>query len=136
MIEGSVNMKNTIMPQDNIILKPGNKGSWHKTAHGTKIEKVDVEIYTSWMKGDLIFKGTTFENITKKLERKYNVKIENNNPALANKVLTAKFNSEIETIEDVLKSIGEIYPFDYEIDNKNILIYSYVEKKINTKNQR
>ncbi|MBQ4915920.1 DUF4974 domain-containing protein [Maribacter sp. MMG018] len=123
LIEGSVNMGNTFVPDDNIILKPGNKGSWHKTEHQTKLEEVDVDIYTGWMRGELYFDNTRFEDMTKKLERKYNVRITNKNPILAQKILTAKFSSQIESIEDVLTSIREIYPFDYEITNNQILIY-------------
>lgn len=123
LVEGSVNMKNSFVPNDNIILKPGNKGSWHKTEHLTKLEEVDVSIYTSWMRGELYFDNTKFEDMTKKLERKYNIRITNKNSILAKKVLTAKFNSEIENIEDVLKSIQEIYPYSYEITNNQIIIY-------------
>ncbi|WP_052958729.1 FecR family protein [Maribacter thermophilus] len=123
LIEGSVNMANTFVPNDNIILKPGNKGSWHKTEHLTTLEEVDVNIYTGWMRGELYFDNTRFEDMTKKLERKYNVRITNKNPILAQKILTAKFSAQIESIEDVLTSIREIYPFDYKITNNQILIF-------------
>ena len=59
----------------------------------------------------------------KKLERKYNVEIKNNNSLLSKKVFNASFSENIESIEDVLKYISELYPFHYEISNNHILIY-------------
>lgn len=123
LVEGSINMTNSYFPEDAVILTPGTQGSWHKGKHHTKIEPVDVEIYTGWMQGELIFKNSTFENMSKKLERKYNVQIENNNLELSEKVFNASFSANIESIDDVLKYIAEIFPFKYEISNDHILIY-------------
>lgn len=123
LVEGSVKMTNIFEPQDSLVLMPGNKGSWNKAFHGTTMEVVETEVYTGWMKGELIFRSTTFENMIKKLERKYNVEIQNNNAALNDKILTATFNSEIESIEDILKSIGEIFPLRYEVTDKRIILF-------------
>lgn len=123
LVEGSVRMSNSISPKNTLLLSPGTKGSWDKTEHRTKMEEVDVEIYTGWVKGELIFRNSTFKNMLKKLERSYNVQIDINNPALADKVLTANFSVEIESIEDVLKSIKEVYPFHYEITDEHILVF-------------
>ncbi|MGV8815559.1 MAG: FecR family protein [Gelidibacter sp.] len=123
LVEGSINMSNSYFPEDVITLTPGTKGSWDKNGHQTKMENVDVENYISWMKGELVFRNTPFENMEKKLERKYNVEIKNNNSSLSKKVFNASFSENIESIEDVLKYISELYPFHYEITNNHILIY-------------
>lgn len=123
LVEGAVRMTNSYFPDHTVTLAPGSKGSWDKKDHQTKVEQVNAEIYTSWIKGELVFRNSTFENMTKKLERKYNVQIENNNSKLSNKVFNASFSENIETIEDVLKYIAEISPFHYEISNNHILIY-------------
>ena len=60
--------------------------------------------------------------MAKKLERKYNVSIQNNNLRLNEIKLNARFSTEIERIEDVLKSISEIYPFNYKIIDRDIII--------------
>lgn len=122
LVEGSVSLTNSILPNDKVILKPGYKAAWTKVKHQTTIEKVDVSTYTAWLKGELIFRNSSFENIEKKLERKYNVVIENNNSVLANRILNASFHVDIETIEDVMQTIQEIQPFSYRIDNEKIII--------------
>ncbi|RXJ50442.1 FecR family protein [Gelidibacter gilvus] len=123
LVEGSISMSNSYIPEDVITLTPGTKGSWDKTGHQTKMEDVDVENYISWMKGELVFRNTPFEIMEKKLERKYNVEIKNNNSLLSKKVFNASFSENIESIEDVLKYISELYPFNYKISNNHILIY-------------
>lgn len=123
LVEGSISMSNSYFPEDVITLTPGTKGSWDKSGHQTKMEDVDVENYISWMKGELVFRNTPFEIMEKKLERKYNVKIKNNNSLLSKKVFNASFSENFESIEDVLKYISELYPFHYEISNNHILIY-------------
>ncbi len=122
LVEGSVSMTNTLQPQDNMVLTPGTMGSWNRNERSAKMEEVDTELYTGWIKGELIFRNSTFQNMARRLERKYNVTIENSNTTLGEKVLTATFNANIESIEDVLKAIKEIHPLEYNITDQHIQI--------------
>ncbi|SIT14719.1 FecR family protein [Zobellia uliginosa] len=122
LVEGSVSMGNSVKPEDHIILTPGTKGTWDKNSHVTNTESVDVGLYTGWVSGEIVFRNTMFSAMQKRLERSYNVSITNYNTMLANKVLNARFNVNIETIDDVMKSIGEIYPLKYEIRDKEVII--------------
>ncbi|MDO6519886.1 FecR family protein [Zobellia uliginosa] len=122
LVEGSVSMGNSVKPEDHIILTPGTKGTWDKNSHVTNTENVDVGLYTGWVSGEIVFRNTMFSAMQKRLERSYNVSITNYNTMLANKVLNARFNVNIETIDDVMKSIGEIYPLKYEIRDKEVII--------------
>ncbi|SHJ57001.1 FecR family protein [Pseudozobellia thermophila] len=122
LVEGSVDMTNTFAPGDKALLKPGQKAIWTKTAHTTQIEEVDVEIYTAWLSGELIFRDVSFNEMAKKLERQYNVSIVNNNTLLATKTLNARFNVKVENIEDILTSLKQIQNFDYRIEDRTIII--------------
>ncbi len=122
LVEGSVSISNSITPQDNMVIVPGTKATWNKKLKVTKAENVDVGLYTGWLNGELRFRGTLFSAMQKRLERSYNVSITNYNTKLANKKLNAHFNVNIESIEDVMKSIGEIYPLKYEIRDNEIII--------------
>jgi len=122
LVEGSVSMSNSVVPEEKVVLKPGYEGTWNKTAHTTETGEVDVDLYTGWTRGELIFRNSTFENMAKKLERRYNVTIQNDNLLLKDKILNARFNVDIESIEDVLKSINEIQPFNYKVTGKKIVI--------------
>ena len=122
LVEGSVSISNSISPEDNMVIEPGTKATWNKQSYATKTENVDVNLYTGWMDGKLRFRSILFSDMQKKLERSYNVSITNYNTELANKKLNAHFNVNIESIEDVMKSIGEIYPLKYEIRDNEIII--------------
>jgi len=124
LVEGSV----SIYPEDesyknntSSLLKPGYKASWNKNKKEINLDKVDTNIYTAWTKGKLIFLDMPFKNIRKKLERKYNVKIINNNEILENNTYNAVF--DIETIEQVLETLNENFPIEYKIIENQITIY-------------
>src|SRR5690606_11231265 len=61
LVEGSISLSNSFIPNDNVLLKPGNKGTWDKNAYSTEVEEVNVSNYTSWVEGELVFKNTSFE---------------------------------------------------------------------------
>ncbi len=128
LVEGSVNITNTLASEHNLVLKPGMKGAWHKTQQSINMEKVDTHLYVGWIKGELIFRNSSFNIMAKTLERKYNVTIENKDKTLDEKMLTANFNVNMESIEDVLKAISEIYPFNYTIKGRHILILTKTKK--------
>jgi len=121
LVEGSVSMSNSISSK-NVVLVPGFMGAWNKATQITEVEKVDIGLYTGWVNGELIFRKSSFDDMAKRLERRYNVAIHNYNSDLANKKFNARFSVEIESIEDVMKSINEIQPIDYEITDQKIII--------------
>lgn len=122
LVEGSVSLSNSADPKENVMLKPGQKAAWDRRARTTEIEEVDVDLYTGWIKGEMIFRNVAFEDMAKKLERRYNISVQNNNLSLKDKRLNARFNVNVESIEDVLNSIKEIHAFEYQITGQRIMI--------------
>lgn len=123
LIEGlvSVYKSNTMYkPVTSTLLNPGFKAELHKNQKHISIEKVDTSIYTAWINGKLIIKNSSFSEIRKKLERKYNVAIINNNKTLESNTFSAVF--DIETIEDVMEVLKRSYGIDYEIIENQIII--------------
>ncbi len=121
LVEGSVKLSNNAAEEENsFVIVPNQKASWNKENATMTIEEVETDIYTSWINGRMIFKNIPFKNIRKKLERRYNVTIINNNKALDEKFYNASF--DIETIEQVMKAFKENYSIDYEIADNQIII--------------
>lgn len=122
LVEGSVKLSsNSAKTEENsFIIVPNQKASWNKENATMTIEEVETDIYTSWINGRMIFKNIPFKNIRKKLERRYNVTIINNNKALDEKFYNASF--DIETIEQVMKAFKENYSIDYKIADNQIII--------------
>ena len=121
LVEGSVGLYNENETlKDGVTIVPGTKGSHEKKQNNISTEKVNIEIYTQWMQGGLVFRNSTFENISKKLERHYNVKIINNNEHLNKEVFNASFKQE--SIDIVLSYFSDSYNIEYTIQENTIYI--------------
>jgi len=122
LVEGSVSLSNRTIPNDNAMLVPGEKGTWNNKNKEIAVEKVDTRIYTEWMTGELVFRKAAFKDIIIKLERSYNVTIENNKKELLDKKFNASFNKNIESIEVVLETMSKIQDFTFKKEGKLIKI--------------
>jgi hypothetical protein len=123
LVEGSValssNSKSNLHPND-LRLQPGDLAGWSVNSSKSNLRQVDTDIYTSWIEGRIVFKNQRFGNIIKKLERHYDVKINNNYAELNAEIFTATF--DVETIEEAFNSFAEIKPFNFKIKEKTITI--------------
>lgn len=119
LVEGSVGMSldNT---SEQIVLTPGQRGVFDKKNKAIVTDEVSTSIYTSWMHGELVFRHMTFEDILKRLERHYNVKIDNQFIAAKEETFNANFGEE--SIEQVLNYFNSVYDIQYTIEGKNIVI--------------
>jgi ferric-dicitrate binding protein FerR (iron transport regulator) len=114
LVEGSVELStsdHSAVGDEKFLLVPGQIGSWNKSMDNMKIAETDVNEYTSWINGQIIFKIRPFPEILKVLERHYNVSITNNYRLLDNQQFFAKFDTE--TIEQVLTYFQNSTPFHY-----------------------
>ncbi len=123
------------------VLKPNQKAIFYKKSltaeresadQKTEVNKLEretiqvqgeikTELYTAWKDNNLVFNNEQFGNLVPKLERWFNIKIENNFPELNDSRLTGKFDTE--TIEQALEALRIITPFHYSIEKNKIIIY-------------
>jgi hypothetical protein len=123
LVEGSVGMYSAneeFNANKNTILKPSYKGSFNKNNNQIKTKEVNTDMYTSWINGGLMFRDKSFNNICKKLERRYDVIIINKNSKLDNEKFNASF--EDKPIEKVLTYFKDVYGFEYTTKNNVITI--------------
>lgn len=98
----------------------GNPVSYHiNTITPNPIDHHISEL--SWMKGELAFNDMTFAELSYDLERIYHVKIDFKDEQLENYHLTGVFKGE--NLEEVLQALRVTTPFQYEISNKEVIIY-------------
>ncbi|MFD2941029.1 FecR family protein [Flavobacterium notoginsengisoli] len=121
LIEGSVSLADA-HNTNKAILEPGEKGSWSSEKAEIEIDKVDTRFYTEWINGEIVFRKTAFRDIIIKLERTYDVTIENNRTDILDKKFNASFNKNIESIEKVLETMSKIQGFTYKKEGKLIKI--------------
>ena len=121
LVNGSVGISNS---ENKSITKlsPGFKGSVDKENYKVEKVKINTKIYTSWIEGQVVFRGESFNQIIKKLERLYNVTIINNNEKISEELFNASIDTENEKIEDVLNYFNKIYNIEYQLFNNKIII--------------
>jgi len=123
LVEGAVGIysnKKAFKENDMLLLKPQQKATWEPESNQITVVPANTAQYTAWVGGTLMFVNTSFLEMVKKIERHYNVSIQNNYPALEDHVFTATF--EHETIDQVMRAIQLYSHFDYKINNNQIII--------------
>ncbi|WP_276166532.1 FecR family protein [Zobellia alginiliquefaciens] len=121
LAEGSVAIndnRSEQIKQEPSILEPGQKAAMKEEA--VVISEVDINDYLNWREGDLTFNNEPFEDIIRKIERRYGVRIQNGYTELEAVRFRGAFKNE--TIQDLLDTFKESAEFDYEIANNQILI--------------
>ncbi|PXX21840.1 FecR family protein [Arenibacter sp. ARW7G5Y1] len=123
LIEGSVGL----YPQVDVdssgtitMLEPGYKANFDRKYKEITKEAVITEVYTSWMKGESVFRNMLFDNMLKKLERHYNVTIINNNKELSRQRFNASFGTV--TIDRIFENLSTYHGIQYEINGSTITI--------------
>ncbi|MDP4186561.1 MAG: FecR family protein [Bacteroidota bacterium] len=147
LVSGSVQ----ILEKDNLtkgnlkeiaLLKPNQKAVFYKNAKENKEEDqfsensgkdiqpnslltieegIKTNLYTAWKDNQLVFNNEKFEDIIPKLERWYNVVIDNQYRELNDSRLTGKFDEE--PIDQAIKALQIIAQFHYTINKNKIIIY-------------
>lgn len=115
LVEGSVSLSHVSDPGHKLLLTPGSKGSWNKGEKVLTMNRVDPQLYTSWLHGEIVFRATPFDEMLVKLERFYNVKITNHNKKLERMSIDARYNRGVESIETVMETLRLLTPFQYRV---------------------
>jgi ferric-dicitrate binding protein FerR (iron transport regulator) len=80
-------------------------------------------VETSWIYNRLVFEDEKFESLAVKMERWFNVKIVISNDKLKSYAINGSFENE--TIEEALKELQYLVPFNYQMNGRDI----YISKK-------
>lgn len=117
--EGSVNATNTANGQQ-MQLKPGEQVILNRETNGLKYQKVNTDLYTSWKENLLRLEDAPFEEVIKKMERWYDVKI-TVDPAINTReryTMTIK----TESLREMLQLVSRTTKINYEIKENTVLI--------------
>ena len=111
------------------LIKPGEKVTYDIANKISSISKVDVEKYTAWKEGLLIFRSDPITEVVKQLSRKFNVNVELAGPDIEEYIYTATFKNE--TLIQILDLLQKSAPIKYSIyDQKVKDDFTYSKPKI------
>lgn len=122
--EGSVKLSAKENQKNSIILKPNEKATWQKNTRKFTREQVNTKNYDAWVNGELVFNKESFSEISKKIERYYDVKIINNNALLSSQVFTGTIKINESSVETILDLFKLDTPFNYIKKNTTIEIFN------------
>jgi ferric-dicitrate binding protein FerR (iron transport regulator) len=118
LVEGKVALISADSKQE-FPLSPGYTASYTKENRKLRISKVeDMERYTGWKEGKLLFQSERFVDIIQKLERWYNVDIKLSEVSLGDYTLHATFFDE--SIEQILEIFAGSIPIRIEYPKRVI----------------
>ncbi len=94
------------------VMQPGEKITY-KNGEIEGYTKTDPEKYTSWKEGKLVFRGDPMEEVARRIERWYNVKVVLEDEVLKTYSFRATF--EDDPLSELLRLLSMTSPIDYEI---------------------
>jgi len=123
LVEGKVAVSRNNLNTNSIhprYLKPNEMASYSKEGGSIVISQENVAKHIAWIDGVLYFKNTSFQNILRKLERHFNLTIQNNYKEIKDERFTGVF--DIEGIEKVLKTMQNHTFFNYTLTENQLII--------------
>jgi len=141
LIRGSIEVTFPDRPQEKLILKPNDKIAFDnketnltddtdRSAHESNKERPaitvssvqytpadSVIIETAWVNSKLIFRRKTFEELSRDIERWFNVTVQVQDTSILSKTFTGTFSNE--SITDALDFLSMTYPFRYKFNKGN-----------------
>ena len=115
LTEGKVKLFKNDIDNNPVIteMKPGQRAIYERANNKLSLHHVDTDKYTSWIEGRLVFRDDTMDEVIRKLDRWFNVKIKIANPEIKTYVYTGTFRHE--TITQILDLLKKTSPIEYTI---------------------
>lgn len=114
LVEGAIHV--SISGAEPIQMKSGQQIVYFTRSEKYQLSEVATDTYTSWKENKLRFNDTPFEEVLRRIGRKYNVRFEFTNHDLVNLKYTATFIDE--SIEEVMQMLQAVSPITYKIYNR------------------
>ena len=121
LVKGSVSILDPSSNQEIKKLKPNEMAIYSKKDNLISIKEVETDLYSSWRTGQLKFRKLSFEEISKRLCRNYNVTILIKNPDLFNTTFTGSFYN-YEPLDKILNVLKTNTSFNYKIQKDTVII--------------
>jgi transmembrane sensor len=129
LVEGSVRLlsKNIDQTYTESDLIPGHKADFNRATQTVEINTVNTDIYTAWKDGKFVFEGEYLEDIMRKMERWYNVKVFFENQDMKNLRFSARL-SRYGNIENVLKKMEQTTQVKFIINDDSVIVRRRLKK--------
>ena len=118
LVEGAVTL---VFENRSTEVKPGELIEFDKTTQTIRHRQTNTDNQTGWRFGDLTFEEMTFEELAKRLERKFNVTFVFENEQVKKELFGGTFR-HYDSMETILKVIASGSPIKYRIERDVVYI--------------
>ena len=119
--KGKVKVKTKSEDDEPIFLSPNEQLIFNKTSKTFEKKTVSAEKENLWTKGYLVFKGNTFDDMMRSIERRFGVKVYYNEDMFKGRSFTMRFSPE-EDVNQVFIILKDLCRFEYKIKDNVIQI--------------
>ncbi|MBS1528663.1 MAG: FecR domain-containing protein [Bacteroidetes bacterium] len=106
--------------QPTVMLLPDESAVYNTTTHQISEQKTSAADIASWRTGRLVFEQEPFQYVIHALERKYNVRIQNEKPQLLQLKITLRLNDQ--PLKNVLDVLAFSNNFNYRQENEQLIV--------------
>ncbi|WP_372640275.1 FecR family protein [Ancylomarina sp.] len=130
LVEGSVRLMSERFDktQTEVDLVPGHKANFNRSTKAVEITTVNTDIYTAWKDGKFVFESANLDDIMRKLERRYNVKVFFENQDMKNLRFSARL-SRYGNIEDVLYKMEQTTSVKFIVKDDHVIVRKKYDEK-------
>ena len=122
LYEGKVEIADKNLPENKMVMKPGQKVSFSNDEKNFYVKSNELEIPAEWREGILRFYDEDLNSIAQKLERKFSTRIFITDDQAGKLRFTASFDTE--PLDKILKLLREAHEFKIEKTTNGIIIKS------------
>lgn len=124
LLEGKIKVEST---DEGMVLVPGESVEYNKAASVLTKKRFDLGMGLAWTNGSLIFKDDTMEDVCRKIEHWYGVKVVCNTEDFSGKTFSLRLRKQ-ETLYNLLAIMTEVLQLNYRMNDDNLII---TKKRIN-----
>ncbi len=117
--EGLVALLPSALMPDTVLVQPGRLAVISN--RGVTVESADAERYLGWLEGNLVFRGASFDEVERELERWYDLQVDLLAPRERVLRLDAAFGDE--PLSEILNTIAAALGLEYTRERRHITFY-------------
>ena len=122
--QGSVKLDNKLTKdQHSHIMIPGQKVILDKRTGKLTAESCDVNTISQWSNGLIVFNDATLDEIAKRIERSYNIKVQISSKAMKKYRFNGDFVRQEQSLKEVLDALAATNKLHYRIKDRVVTIY-------------
>ena len=121
--QGCVKLDNLLQVNKSQMMVPGQKIVLNKKTGNMTTETCDVNTISQWANGLIIFNDATLDEIAKRIERSYNVKVQIASQSIGKYRFNGDFVRQEQSLREVLDALAATGKLHYRLQGRMVTIY-------------